>query len=162
MSYAITDQIRKLKVGNPTAKAVLLRLADYANDYGECFPSISLLSDETEFSVRAIKTAIDLLEEVKIIQVDRSNGRHNRYKITPESFDSGNVKPATSILIKQKISKILRTKVYERDLYRCVTCGTHLNLTCDHIIPESKGGATTIENLQTMCKSCNSTKGVSI
>ena len=86
MSYAITDQIRKLKVGNPTAKAVLLRLADYANDYGECFPSISLLSDETEFSVRAIKTAIDLLEEVKIIQVDRSNGRHNRYKITPESF----------------------------------------------------------------------------
>ncbi|MFU8927770.1 helix-turn-helix domain-containing protein [Acinetobacter puyangensis] len=86
MSYTITDQIRKLKVGNPTAKAVLLRLADYANDNGECFPSISLLADETEFSVRAIKTAIDLLEEVKIIQVDRSNGRHNRYKITPESF----------------------------------------------------------------------------
>ncbi|KAA8730999.1 helix-turn-helix domain-containing protein [Acinetobacter qingfengensis] len=86
MSYAITDQIRKLKVGNPTAKAVLLRLADYANDNGECFPSISLIADETEFSVRAIKTAIDLLEEVKIIQVDRSNGRHNRYKITPENF----------------------------------------------------------------------------
>ena len=86
MSYAITDQVRKLKVGNPTAKAVLLRLADYANDRGECFPSITLIADETEFSVRAIKTAIDLLEEVKIIQVDRSNGRHNRYKITPESF----------------------------------------------------------------------------
>ncbi|MFW1993705.1 helix-turn-helix domain-containing protein [Acinetobacter guillouiae] len=86
MSYAITDQIRKLKVGNPTAKAVLLRLADYANDRGECFPSITLISEETEFSTRAIKSAIDLLEEVKIIQVDRSNGRHNRYKITPESF----------------------------------------------------------------------------
>lgn len=86
MSYAITDQVRKLKVGNPTAKAVLLRLADYANDHGECFPSISLLSDETEFSVRAIKTAIELLEDVKILQVDRSNGRHNRYRITPENF----------------------------------------------------------------------------
>jgi hypothetical protein len=85
MSYAITDQIRKLKVGNLQQRRYFL-LADYANDYGECFPSISLLSDETEFSVRAIKTAIDLLEEVKIIQVDRSNGRHNRYKITPESF----------------------------------------------------------------------------
>ncbi len=86
MSYVITDQIRKLKVGNPTAKAVLLRLADYANDRGECFPSITLIAEETEFSPRAIKTAIDLLEEVKIIQVDRSNGRHNRYKIMSESF----------------------------------------------------------------------------
>lgn len=86
MSYTITDQIRKIKVGNPTAKAVLLRLADYANDRGECFPSITLIAEETEFSTRAIKTAIDLLEEVNIIQVDRSNGRHNRYKITPENF----------------------------------------------------------------------------
>ena len=60
---------------------------------------------------------------------------------------------------KKKISHGLRMKVFERDFYRCVTCKTHLNLTCDHVIPESKGGPTTFENLQTMCKSCNSRKG---
>lgn len=66
-------------------------------------------------------------------------------------------KPAYAKVV---IRPALRTQVFERDAYRCVTCGTHKNLTCDHKHPESKGGATTLENLQTMCKSCNSKKGV--
>ena len=33
------------------------------------------------------------------------------------------------------------------------------DLTLDHIIPESHGGHTTAENLQTLCRSCNSHKG---
>jgi len=61
--------------------------------------------------------------------------------------------------VKVKISRTLSRKVFERDLYRCVTCGTHLDLSCDHIVPESKGGPTTFENLQTMCRPCNSRKG---
>lgn len=60
---------------------------------------------------------------------------------------------------KAKISRSLSREVMERDAYRCVKCGTHINLSCDHIIPESKGGPTTLENLQTMCKPCNSRKG---
>lgn len=63
---------------------------------------------------------------------------------------------------KAKISNALKKKVFERDKYRCVSCGTHLDLTCDHIFPESKGGETTLENLQTMCRSCNSRKGVKV
>ena len=58
------------------------------------------------------------------------------------------------------IPAAVRTAVYERDLYRCVTCGTHLDLTLDHIVPWSKGGPDTVENLQTMCRPCNSSKGV--
>lgn len=60
---------------------------------------------------------------------------------------------------KDKIGRKLSTRVMERDEYRCVTCGTHKNLTCDHIVPESKGGPTSFDNLQTMCRSCNSRKG---
>lgn len=66
----------------------------------------------------------------------------------------------THIYKKQKINRTLSRKVMERDAYRCVSCGTHMDLSCDHIIPESKGGATTMENLQTMCRRCNSRKGV--
>ncbi|MVT28523.1 HNH endonuclease [Acidovorax citrulli] len=44
--------------------------------------------------------------------------------------------------------------------YRCVSCGGFKDLTCDHIHPESKGGPTTLDNLQTMCRPCNSKKGV--
>jgi len=60
---------------------------------------------------------------------------------------------------KTPISRALAKKVFERDAYRCVTCDGYSDLTCDHIIPESKGGPTTFGNLQTMCRPCNSRKG---
>lgn len=60
---------------------------------------------------------------------------------------------------KQKIGAELQRRVHERYAYRCVVCGSHTDLTCDHIIPESAGGETTEANLQTMCRSCNCRKG---
>lgn len=63
---------------------------------------------------------------------------------------------------KKNIPASLKVMVHEKYAYKCVSCGTQKNLTCDHIIPESKGGETTLENLQTMCKSCNSSKGVKL
>lgn len=42
---------------------------------------------------------------------------------------------------------------------RCVACGATDHLSLDHIIPWSLGGEDTMENLQTMCRSCNSRKG---
>lgn len=60
---------------------------------------------------------------------------------------------------RSKISQSKRVAVFEKDKYRCVRCKTHLNLTIDHIIPIAKDGNNDLENLQTLCKSCNSSKG---
>lgn len=62
---------------------------------------------------------------------------------------------------KKKISHSLQKAVFERDEYRCVHCDTHLDLSVDHIKPESKGGTLDMSNLQTLCRKCNSSKGVS-
>lgn len=60
---------------------------------------------------------------------------------------------------KAKIPRALSKAVFERDAYRCVVCGDHHDLTCDHTTPESKGGQTAFDNLRTMCRTCNSRKG---
>ncbi len=60
---------------------------------------------------------------------------------------------------KQPIGATLRTAVFERDAYRCVSCATHLDLTVDHIHPEVLGGTPDLHNLQTLCRSCNASKG---
>lgn len=54
-----------------------------------------------------------------------------------------------------KIPEPLRLQVYERDSYECVYCGSDSQLQCDHVVPVSKGGETTLENLATACRSCN-------
>lgn len=41
----------------------------------------------------------------------------------------------------------------------CLKCGERKKLTVDHVLPVSLGGANTIDNLQPLCKSCNSSKG---
>lgn len=51
------------------------------------------------------------------------------------------------------------------DLYehKCLCCGrSDVKLTVDHIIPVFMGGSNYIENIQPLCKSCNSTKNVKI
>jgi len=59
----------------------------------------------------------------------------------------------------------LRYKVLSRDKFKCVRCGASpaTDPTCrlhmDHILPFSKGGKTTLENLQTLCENCNLGKG---
>ncbi len=88
-------------------------------------------------------------------------------KITGKSFYSVWVKPFLEKRAKtnarknnkKTISETLKWMVLERDNFTCKHCGSRKFLSIDHVIPESKGGETKIENLQTLCRSCNSKKG---
>lgn len=57
------------------------------------------------------------------------------------------------------VSKETREAVFARDGDACLKCGTTENLSLDHIVPLASGGDNATSNLQTLCKSCNSSKG---
>ena len=54
---------------------------------------------------------------------------------------------------------LTRQNVFKRDRFSCQYCGTSHNLTLDHVIPRSRKGKSTWNNLVTACKNCNSRKG---
>src|SRR3712207_2774753 len=52
-----------------------------------------------------------------------------------------------------------RFNVFLRDRFTCQYCGAREDLTFDHLVPRSKGGHTTWENVVTACSPCNLRKG---
>jgi 5-methylcytosine-specific restriction endonuclease McrA len=56
--------------------------------------------------------------------------------------------------------KITRRAVFARDRWTCQYCGHERgNLTVDHVIPRSKGGGSSWDNIVTCCAPCNRRKG---
>lgn len=63
---------------------------------------------------------------------------------------------------RPKIPTATRYAVYDRDGWKCLHCGTGEGLTLDHIVPWSLGGSDDMDNLQTLCQPCNSSKGARV
>jgi len=65
----------------PTAKFVLVALADHADETGLCWPSLARLREFTRLSERAIRAALRDLEAVGLIATDQRIGRMSRYML---------------------------------------------------------------------------------
>ncbi|HGC4838909.1 TPA: helix-turn-helix domain-containing protein, partial [Escherichia coli] len=90
-----------IKVGNPLRKLVLIKLADNANDNGECWPSYQHVADQCEVSRSTVKSHIRALEEMGLLkrefrrkgELNQSNVFYltldNAQQIQPESGGAG-------------------------------------------------------------------------
>lgn len=58
-----------------------------------------------------------------------------------------------------KVPPVNRREVLKRDHHRCQYCGTTKRLTLDHVIPRSRGGKHSWDNVVTACERCNAMKG---
>jgi 5-methylcytosine-specific restriction endonuclease McrA len=66
------------------------------------------------------------------------------------------------VRFRRKDAKYSRRNIYARDKNRCQYCGKRFpqdELTCDHVVPRSRGGRAQWDNIVTCCVSCNRRKG---
>ena len=98
-------------------------------------------------------------ESVRELEEDRDIILWLQRRIYHIAIHNWNLKPRA--VAKTPIPPEIRIQVMERDAYRCQDCGGWHDLAVDHIVPESMGGPTSLENLQVLCRSCNSRKGAS-
>lgn len=66
-----------IKVGNPLRKLVLIKLADNANDKGECWPSYQHIAEHCECSKSAVRTHIDALIDMGLLVKENRLGINN-------------------------------------------------------------------------------------
>jgi hypothetical protein len=77
-------------------KAVLISLADQANDHGYCWPSIATISVRTCLSERTVQTAIRWLERAQVLRVEIGAMKANRYTLSPADFTDPDASPGVS------------------------------------------------------------------
>ena len=64
-----------------------------------------------------------------------------------------------SYIAQDRAPAFTRFNLFLRDAFACQYCGSQSDLTFDHILPRSRGGRTSWENIVTACAPCNLRKG---
>ena len=99
MSMTLMAKAMAIKTGNPIRKLVLIKLADNANDSGECWPSYKHIADHCECSKSAVRDHIDALISMGLLVKENrpgvKNGKGNASNLYCMKLD--NPKPPKSI-----------------------------------------------------------------
>ncbi len=118
--------------------------------------------NEEEIELRAAKYELEEMErkekdeiKQKLLYEERKKRIHK--EALQELIEEGEIfnQRTNNEGEREPIPQDVMDKVWNRDGGKCVRCGGQENLEFDHIIPVSKGGATSYRNLQLLCKKCN-------
>ncbi len=86
MSTIIMSQCWPLEGMSTIQKAVLISLADLADDAGACWPSVSLIARRVCACDRAVQGAIKWLEAAGALNASRCAGKVATYLVTPHLY----------------------------------------------------------------------------
>lgn len=112
-------------------------------------------------NIVSVKRAVILLlkEKAELIEAAQTKMRAEHMQIDVPLV----IRLVTFVPIPRRLPLPLsRRTVLARDMYTCQYCGTQpgrTELTLDHVMPRSRGGNTSWENVVTACGPCNRRKG---
>lgn len=112
-------------------------------------------------SVVSVKRAVVLLlkEKAELIETATALLRSESFSLPRPLV----IRLVYFVKIPRRVSlPVTRRGVLSRDQYTCQYCGSsppRKELTIDHVLPRSRGGKTTWENIITACQKCNGRKG---
>jgi 5-methylcytosine-specific restriction endonuclease McrA len=109
-------------------------------------------------NVCSLHRAVVLLLKGKAEIIEAASGfvRSERTSLTPPAV----IRILNYVRIPRSDGRrVSRRAILARDGFRCQYCGTTKRLTIDHIVPRSKGGGSSWDNVVTSCEPCNLRKG---
>ncbi len=117
-----------------------------------------LNNDYRALTICSVERAIVLVFLEKAELVESLPGRYVRSPSTEIPWPSI-VRLRAYVTVPYKRIMISRKNILRRDRFRCQYCNSREQLTIDHVIPKSRGGRDTWENLVAACTPCNNRKG---
>ena len=111
-----------------------------------------------------VRNSISKIRSLGIVDADdihdairSANQKISRYRnwIRHNNEDAVKRREACAYTAKASVKKA----VYGKYGKKCLACGTTKKLSIDHVIPISMGGENNLDNMQPLCKPCNSRKG---
>lgn len=164
MSIRLMSQVWERDVDHPE-QAVLLALADHANDDGEHVrPSLEYIAWKTGYSERQVRRLVSSLKSKGVLVLRRAGARSpNEYMLTLDPL------PFKRPFVRVRdITPSFRAAIISRDGQTCSYCGVsgsdlvgpdgqpwHI----DRVVPGSKGGRYVDSNVKLSCGTCNRSKG---
>lgn len=89
MSWQATAWAQKQRTGSPSAKVVLLVLANYANEDGICWPSQKTLAAATEQSEDSVQRRLRELEKLGLVKKQKRRRPHGKWPFTHYELQIG-------------------------------------------------------------------------
>lgn len=132
--------------------------------YNECSSELTMSQIESKNLLEKLREANTQLQyernkeqiekdKIKAKLLEKKKKREIEKLALQELIDEGEIFPEANK--RPPIPKDVVDTVWNRDGGKCVYCGSNENLHLDHIIPFSKDGDTSVENLQLLCQKCN-------
>lgn len=135
---------------NPVKERHMIMDAEnYSQDYG-CYGTVIGTDSERKVAEDVLNGGFwEVSEEVRatIQWMLREAERRESYAFRREEANLHIANPS------------VRKRIFKRDGHRCLHCGKTERLSVDHVVAVYNGGGNEDENLQTLCRSCNSSKG---